>query len=131
VLEEIDVFGGYQPTLFGGLREQAKPSRLSVIIEGFDDGGWHFEYRQIVHADIEVFRCGGIGALSKPHRGSAVARTRKPIEDEDLNCRWKFRSDIQLDLLHERQAPRFLGAQVPGVHMYKRLRSPAKSLTDY
>lgn len=38
VLEEIDVFGGYQPILFGSALEQMKPSRLSVVIEGFDEG---------------------------------------------------------------------------------------------
>jgi hypothetical protein len=38
VLEEIDVFGGYQPILFGSVQERTSPSRLSIIVEGFDDG---------------------------------------------------------------------------------------------
>lgn len=38
VLEEIDVFGGYQPLLFGSVQERTRPSRLSIIVEGFDDG---------------------------------------------------------------------------------------------
>ena len=38
VLEEIDVFGGYQPILLGSVQERTPPSRLSIIVEGFDDG---------------------------------------------------------------------------------------------
>jgi hypothetical protein len=38
VLEEIDMFGGYQPMLFGSVQERTRPSRLSIMVEGFDDG---------------------------------------------------------------------------------------------
>jgi hypothetical protein len=38
VLEEIDLFGGYQPLLFGTAQEQTNPPRLSIVVEGFDDG---------------------------------------------------------------------------------------------
>ena len=38
VLEQIDLFGGYQPVLFDSAQENSRPSRLSVVIEGFDDG---------------------------------------------------------------------------------------------
>jgi hypothetical protein len=53
VLEEIDVFGGYQPILFGSALEQMKPSRLSIVIEGFDEGGALSKYLQIMRADMD------------------------------------------------------------------------------
>jgi hypothetical protein len=60
VLEEIDLFGGYQHILFGSAAEQTKPSRLSIVIEGFDDGGSSSECLQIVPADIEVSDVAGL-----------------------------------------------------------------------
>ena len=38
VLEEIDLFGGRQPLLLESTQEQNKPSRLSIIVQGFNDG---------------------------------------------------------------------------------------------
>jgi hypothetical protein len=38
VLEEIDLFGGHQPLLLESTQEQKKPSRLSIIVQGFNDG---------------------------------------------------------------------------------------------
>jgi hypothetical protein len=60
VLEAIDLSGGYQPILFGSALEQMKPPRLSVVIEGFDDGGRSREFFQIMRADIEVSDVEGL-----------------------------------------------------------------------
>ena len=109
VLEEIDMFGGYQPTLLGGLREQMKPSRLSVVIEGFDDGGWPSEYLQIVRADIEVSDVEGLEhyphlTVARPSQELASRLKTKTLTAEgnsDRMFNWTFSTKDKLGVFLE------------------------------
>jgi hypothetical protein len=109
VLEEIDMFGGYQPTLFGGLREQMKPSRLSVVIEGFDDGGWPSEYLQIVRADIEVldveglehYPCLTVARPSQEFASRLKAKTLTADGNSDRMFNWTFSTKNKLRVFLE------------------------------
>ncbi len=37
-IQQIDSYGGYQAPMFGDAHKQANPARLSVVIEGYNDG---------------------------------------------------------------------------------------------
>jgi hypothetical protein len=94
VLEEIDMFGGYQPMLFGGAAEQMKPSRLSIVIEGFDDGGWSSESLRIALADTEVSDVAGLEhyshfAVAEPSQELASGLKTKSL-NADRSSGWIF-----------------------------------------
>jgi hypothetical protein len=109
VLDEIDMFGGYQPTLFEGLSEQMKPSRLSVVIEGFDDSGWPFEYLQIVRADVEVSGVEGlehypnltVARLSQELANRLKTKTLTADGNSDRMFNWTFSTKDKLRVFLE------------------------------
>ena len=38
VLEQIDRYGGHQTPMLGDVQKESEPSRLSIVIEGYEDG---------------------------------------------------------------------------------------------
>jgi hypothetical protein len=130
VLEEIDVFGGYQPILFGSTREQMKPSRLSVVIEGFDEGGRSSKYLQIMCADMDGSDVEELEhyphltvAHPSPELASGLKRKTLNVDgSSDRIFNWTFSTKDKLRV--------FLELKFEVCTCMERLHSPARVLTD-
>src|SRR5271156_2906068 len=51
-LHDIDLFGGYQAPMFGDLRSAPDPSRLSIVIDGYNEG----TYSKICRLQAKLMR---------------------------------------------------------------------------
>jgi hypothetical protein len=109
VLEEIDLFGGYQYPLFGSAAEQTKLKRLSIVIEGFDDGGWSSECLHIMPADVEVLDVAGLEhyphlTVAQPSADLSSALKTKNLNADGSSDRmfnWTFTTEEKLNVFLE------------------------------
>lgn len=108
-LEEIDLFGGYQHILLGSAEEQAKPSRLSVLIEGFDDGTLCSQSPCMVQADMEGSDVAGLEhypylTVAEPSQELASGLKTKSLnidESSDRIFNWTFATEDKLNVFFE------------------------------
>ena len=111
VLEEIDLFGGYQAALFGAVQENTRPSRLSIVVEGFDDGERPTERLKAALADTEApdHIMAGLQqypqlAVAEPSEELASRLKMKRLNAEGIphsTFEWSFATEDKLKVFFE------------------------------